>query len=292
MLKVAVLGSTGMLGSTLTRVLEREKLQIIEYNRLGLSVTGNNESIKFAISGKSEIDTRLLRSDFDYMVNCIGLIRQLIDVKNPSDVSSAWALNSEFMIWLDKFSMHSGIQLIQIGTDCVFSGLRGGYLENDKMDPIDLYGTTKRKGESSLRNSMLIRSSIIGRELKSNNSLLSWLISQPQGTHVNGYLNHIWNGVTTLQFSEVVRGVIVTENFVKGIQHLVPKDKVSKMELLQISAENFGRSDLVIHPFYAEKNVDRTLDTQFKDRNIALWKSAGYIEAPSIREMVNMYTHF
>ena len=281
-----------MLGSTLTRVLEEAKFEVTECNRSGISITGNNESIRFDAFENSDSSRDFLFAGFDYVINCIGLIRQLIDEKKPYDVSNAQKLNTELMIWLDEFSKITAIPVIQIGTDCVFSGLRGRYLETDKLDPIDLYGETKSAGESSLEYSMLIRCSIIGREARSSNSLMSWLLSQPQNAQINGFMNHNWNGVTTLQFSEVVRGIIKTENYCKGVQHLVPKDSVSKLELLQILARIFGREDLTIRSFMSESDVNRTLETRFQERNQELWNSAGYSDLPTVYEMVVKYADF
>ena len=281
-----------MLGSTLTRVLEEAKLHVTEFNRQGTSVTGKNNSVRFDATQKFYLGEKTLLSDFDYVINCIGLIKQLINKKNPIDIAAAHALNTNFMIWLDEFSKEFGNPVIQIGTDCVFSGLRGNYYETDDLDPIDLYGRTKSIGEGSSEHSMLIRCSIIGRELGSTNSLLSWLISQPKGAQLNGYNNHFWNGVTTLQFSQVVRGIIETGNFYNGVQHLVPEDTVTKKGLLETLAGSFGREDLTIRSFATTKSIDRTLGTRFQERNLELWKSAGYNEVPTVREMVSKYAHF
>ena len=284
-----------MLGSTLTRVLEEAKFQVIEFNRAGVSVSGNNICVRFDATQKADkvdFGERSFVSNFDYVINCIGLIKQLINDKNPSDISTAHILNTDFMIWLDEISKRFGTPVIQIGTDCVFSGLRGNYDESDYLDPIDIYGRTKSIGEGSLAHSMLIRCSIIGREQRGTNSLLSWLISQPQGAELDGYINHIWNGVTTLQFSQVALGVMSTGNFYNGVQHLVPKDTVSKKHLLEILAESFGRDDLTIRPFATNKSIDRTLVTRFQERNLELWMSAGYDQPPTVQEMISRYVHF
>jgi len=75
---------------------------------------------------------------------------------------------------------------------------------------------------------MLIRYSIIGREVHTGNSLMEWVLKQPLGATINGYTNHIWNGVTTLHFSKIFSGIIETNSFQAGIQYLIPKNIISK----------------------------------------------------------------
>ena len=49
-----------------------------------------------------------------------------------------------------------------MSTDCVFSGSRGVYLEDDIPDAFDLYGVSKRLGEVDYHNAVTLRTSIIG----------------------------------------------------------------------------------------------------------------------------------
>ena len=166
------------------------------------------------------------------------------------------------------------------------------YSENDAFDPIDVYGKTKTLGEVASSQSMILRTSIIGKELNSAFSLLGWVLSQPVGAVVNGYVNHIWNGVTTLHFSKIISGIIKSESFVKGVTHLVPGDGVSKFELIKIIASEFGRSDLEIREFKAENPINRTLITVNPDQNLHMWKEGGYNKPPTIQEMVSQYANW
>jgi dTDP-4-dehydrorhamnose reductase len=181
MTKVAVLGSTGMLGSTLTRVLENQFETIYEFNRTGISVTGKNQARVIEATDSNCIMTGFNGLEFDYIINCIGMIKHVIDENDQNSVNLASKINSEFPINLSIYADRLGIPLIQVGTDCVFSGKSGLYSERDPHEPVDIYGLTKNIGEQSAIDSMLIRCSIVGKELKSRNSLLEWVISQPIG---------------------------------------------------------------------------------------------------------------
>ena len=289
MTKVAILGSTGMLGSTLTSVLENQTETIYEFNRSGISVTGNNKAKAIKVTNADSILNSFKGLEIDYIVNCIGIIKHLIDENDQNSVNLAGKINSEFPANLNIYASRLGIPVIQIGTDCVYSGKSGLYSEKDPHDPIDIYGDTKNAGEQSATNSMIIRCSIVGKELKSNNSLLEWVISQPKGAKVKGYINHLWNGVTTLHFSQIISGIIKSGTYKPGIIHLVPKNIVSKYELINLISSNFGRTDLQISQFEAETPINRSLITINPEQNLQLWSNGGYNKIPTIAEMVSTY---
>lgn len=278
-----------MLGSTLTRYLTPLVDEVVEINRSGTSIVNENRVLTFdAVQGRP-IREYLERERFDLVVNAVGLIKQLINEGNQEDVKIAYLINSDLPRELNAYAKDSSTPIIQIGTDCVYSGLKGNYSEDSEFDCNDLYGLSKVSGEHESKSIMTIRCSIIGHEVKSSVSLMDWFLSQPASTSVNGYYNHIWNGVTTLTFARVIHGIISKNTYSPGTIHLVPKDQVSKFELLQILAETFGRRDIEINEFEAEIAVNRTLATNFPHKNEQLWLNAGYTEVPSIVELIQEY---
>ena len=292
MVKVAILGSTGMLGSTLTRVLEKDFGEVLEVNRTGKSVTGNSKVLILDVLKEYNLYENFMGHEIDYIINATGMIKQVIDEKKKQDIDSARAINFDFPQRLNEYATQTGVRIIQIGTDCVYSGARGFYSEKDKFDPVDVYGKTKLLGEQASAESMIIRSSIIGKEISGAVSLLGWLLSQPTGASINGFKNHIWNGVTTLHFSQIVSGIIKSNSFLKGVQHLAPSDVVSKYELIKILATEFGRSDLEIREHVAENPINRTLTSRNTQRNLLMWETGGYSKIPTVKEMVIEYANW
>ena len=136
---------------------------------------------------------------------------------------------------------------------------------------------------------MVIRCSIIGREIYSSHSLIEWLLAHPKNALINGYTNHVWNGVTVLHFSQVVLGVIENRKFRVGTFHLVPKDSLSKYQLLHIIAREFGRADLKIKTFETEGSINRSLITMDIEENLRLWQNGGYNDIPTILKMISTY---
>ena len=290
MSRVAVLGSTGMLGSVLSRILANEGFEVIEFNRSGISQHFANIAFECDVEKKlKNLLSDLQQTKPDFILNAIGVIRQKINNEDRDSQLSAQRVNVDFPDRLNEFQAQFGIPVIQIGTDCVFSGKKGNYSENDHFDPVDFYGHTKVEGEQKSNLAMTIRTSIVGKEHSSDFSLLSWVLSSAPNSEINGYVNHKWNGVTTLAFSKIVSGVLKENLFESGIVHLVPQDSLSKCELVSEIKSVFGRQDLLVNKFWTEFAVDMTLSTTNTELNGRLWRAGGYNNIPAIKELLLEY---
>ncbi|MGH7238750.1 MAG: sugar nucleotide-binding protein, partial [Candidatus Saccharimonadales bacterium] len=205
---------------------------------------------------------------------------------DAQEVERAVRVNTLFPHLLSKAAEKTGAQIIQIATDCVFSGEKGEYTETDAHDALDVYGKTKSLGEAYFGNIHHIRCSIIGPELKSHLSLMDWFLGQPQNAELNGFSNHQWNGLTTLHYAKLCQGIIKSGINLKHIQHVIPGNIISKANLLKVFAKDFNRGDVKINVVEAPKVIDRTLATNNNELNRAIWKAAGYDKPPTIEQMV------
>jgi dTDP-4-dehydrorhamnose reductase len=106
---------------------------------------------------------------------------------------------------------------------------------------------------------MVIRTSIIGEEIHKNASLIAWAKTQ-KGKSVNGFLNHDWNGVTTLEYAKVCQQVIEKGLYEIGLHHVHSPQSVNKFELLQIISDRF-ELELQINPYETANSCDRTLSS-------------------------------
>jgi dTDP-4-dehydrorhamnose reductase len=287
---VLVLGSTGMLGSTVTKYLSQnvEMHEVFEANRAGISTYSGNKAIVFDAIKQPANALFNKNQNFDFVINCIGLIKQKLTSNLNENVFASIKLNSIFPIDLASASVEFQFKLIQIATDCVYSGSEGKYLESSDRNPTDVYGYTKALGEVVNENLLTLRCSIIGKEVNSSKSLMDWLLSHPRGASIDGYSNHFWNGLTTLHFAKICSGIIQT-NFLSGTFHLIPNDQISKFELLKIVAASFARSDLQITSTEAPKSINRTLATEKMSAILKLWSAAGYQALPDIQFMVEEF---
>jgi dTDP-4-dehydrorhamnose reductase len=287
--KIAILGSTGMIGSGITQGFSHQGFDVTEFNRSGKSVVTSNESHKFEVLEFTRLDHFDIFNEFDYIINLSGVIRHKISQESSSEIENAIKINSIFPRALDHFAEKTNVKIIQIGTDCVFSGHKGSYLESDSFDPTDYYGYTKVLGEAGLRNTMTLRVSVVGVERESNTELLNWVLNHPPKSTIEGYVNHIWNGVTPLHLAKLLIGVINEDLHFKGVQHIVPGNKVSKYQLVKLISGAFNRDDLEILEKTTSVSVDRSLDSQDRTRNANLWSTSGYDAPPKIEDMIAEY---
>ena len=281
MTKVLILGGTGMLGSTVRKLLEKtEGIQSFSTSRYAL-----NGYQEFEV-GTGNIDSILDTYSPEYIINCIGVIKPHIDENSSESIANAIRINSIFPHQLCAEVNSRGIKVIQIATDCVFSGSLGNYNEGSSHDSLDVYGKSKSLGEVDSPNFMNIRVSIVGTEKGRSTSLLEWFLNQSQGATLKGYTNHFWNGVTTYQFAKICLGIISHNSFTSGKHHLVPSDIVTKFELLKFFSSSYERFDLTIEASESSFAIDRTLTTLNKSFNEDLWKMAGYSKVPRVEEMI------
>ena len=275
-MKVVVLGASGMLGSMVLRELAGDD---------SLEVIGTvRESLDAERAGADDI-TRLL-DGAAWAVNAIGVIKPYIRDDDAAAVERAVRVNGLFPHMLARAAEQSGCRVLQIATDCVYAGTIGNYREAAPHDALDVYGKTKSLGEVNSTAVHHLRCSIIGPEPKAHVSLLDWFLGQPEGAGVRGFTNHNWNGVTTLHFARLCRGIIRQALPLPRLLHVVPTGRVSKFEMLQSFARDYDRPDITITPQEAAVVIDRTLATDHDEVNRRVWASAGFEEPPSVPDMI------
>jgi dTDP-4-dehydrorhamnose reductase len=207
----------------------------------------------------------------DVVVNCIGIVKQRDEAKQaiPSIL-----VNALFPHQLADLCQEFDTRLVQISTDCVFSGLRGGYTESDVPDPVDLYGRTKLLGELNRTNCLTLRTSIIGWQLNTFSSLLSWF-SRQRGQRIKGYQQAIYSGFSTRVLASLISDLIETRPDLTGL-YQVASEPISKYDLLVMLRDKLGWSDIEIEPddnFYCDRSL---IGTRF---SVATgWKAPGWDE--------------
>jgi len=297
MKKILVLGGNGMLGSMVVdHIVSKGGFEVhasvrnLNGCRKVIDKVPKVEWHAFDIKRNEDIERELadLLSGKDYAINCIGIIKPYIHDDKPLEVERAIVVNSLFPHILARCAEKTGVHVIQIATDCVYSGLKGDYDETAAHDPPDAYGKTKSLGEVYSDLVHHVRCSIVGPEPMNCLSLLEWFLSQKTGATVKGFVNQYWNGVTTLHFAALLHGIIEKELFkhIGHLVHVVPSYKISKAGLLQEFAKAFNRSDVIINSVSTETAKDLTLATVRSEFNLQIWKSAGYSSPPTIPEMI------
>ena len=178
----------------------------------------------------------------DVVVNCVGVVKQRPEANDPLlSISVNSLLPHQLAAWCRPWEG----RVIHVSTDCVFSGRRGPYREEDEIDATDLYGKTKALGELGPDEGLTLRTSIIGRELAHGASLLEWLLAR-RGTSVRGFTRVLWSGVTTNYLARLLARIVRERPDLAGL-YQVAGEPVSKHELLVRLDAAFG-AGVVIEP--------------------------------------------
>lgn len=207
------------------------------------------------VSRPGALDEALDRARPDVVVNCVGIIKQLAEAKDPVTSISINALHPHL---LARACHARGVRLIHISTDCVFDGLTGHYREDQPTNAADLYGRTKALGEVTGPGALTLRTSIIGRELTGASGLVEWFLSRRGGT-ADGFTRAIFSGVTTAELSDVILRVVEQHPDLEGLYHVsaAPIDKFALLTLLDRAFDAGVR----ITPRDAPV-IDRSLDSR------------------------------
>lgn len=286
---VAILGSSGLLGSALASFFSQTDLDVIEINRGGKASVSGNQVIGFDILHDSPQELIDKLRNVEWIINATGVIKHKIVEASEEAIVSALKVNSIFPGQLEHFASIQKKRVITIGTDCVFKGISGTKTESTSRDATDIYGISKIYGELAMSRTMILRTSFIGVENGTKTELLEWVRNFPENATIEGFENHFWNGVTVLQVGRVVHGIIKNNSFDAGIQHLVPQNAISKFGLINEIQKLFRPKPVPVIRKLTEVTVDRVLATDFIDANLRLWKDAGYARPPSIEEMIREY---
>ena len=266
MCKVLVLGGEGMLGQMVNRRLSKTDRLTVRCTYL------EQKSDPFYFNVEDGLDRlRQILEQYgpvDYMINCIGILSSNIVKQDSKSLRRAVLINALFPHDLAALAQETEERVIQISTDGVFARNAGVCLEDSPRRCDDAYGKTKSLGEVIAPGFLNLRCSIIGPNPMNKQGLLEWFRSQPPGAEVRGYTDHLWNGVTTLQFAELCRQLITQDWFdvVRSeapVHHFCPNQTVSKYELLQLFKVVF-RPDMTVKPVTSQGTpVCRILDTRY-----------------------------
>jgi dTDP-4-dehydrorhamnose reductase len=186
------------------------------------------------------------------IINCVGLVKR----DGAGNPAAEIEINALFPHRLAEAARGAGARLIHFSTDCVFSGRRGRYTEGDPPDEPGLHGRCKALGEVVAPHCLVLRSSVIGRELSCKRSLVEWYLAQR--AVIRGYRRAIYSGFTTREMAHIVDMLLVRQPDLHGVWH-VASAPISKFDLLSGLHHRLGRSDARVEP-WDEFICDRSLD--------------------------------
>jgi dTDP-4-dehydrorhamnose reductase len=273
-MKILILGGSGMLGHRLwlnlsqvhetwvtVRGPETQLPDIPEFPKR--YIRPHVDSLIF-----DELNRALASIQPNLVINCIGLIKQSPLANDPL---SSIKINALLPHQVSLICRAAGMRMIHVSTDCVFSGKKGKYVENDPSDAEDLYGRTKFLGEVAYPHTVTLRTSIIGRELKTRLGLIEWFLSQK--VTIKGFRRALYTGFTTDELSRLILNYVIPRSDLSGVYH-VSSNPISKYDLLMLAKEAFGRNVTILpeDSFISDRSLDSTRFRQLTGYKPPAWQ--------------------
>jgi dTDP-4-dehydrorhamnose reductase len=257
-MKILILGATGLIGNNIFKILSKNNnLEVYGTYRNDKFLSFFNEfekrNLLFFDIDRSNIDDFLNKNRPDIVINLIAITKH---VKEANNFSRVIQVNSMFPHFLAKVCDEYSSKLIQISTDCVFSGLKGSYLESDLPDDSTMYGKSKALGEVTYGNLLTIRTSAIGRELDTKYGLVEWFLSQEKSCL--GYSNAIFSGLTARYLGHIMQKYIFPLKNLSGLFH-ISANPINKFDLLNLLATAYGKDIPIARD--DSLTIDRSLDS-------------------------------
>lgn len=250
--KILILGATGLIGHQVYTYLSSFGC----FKIVGISKKRklNVRDLNLDLKNLEELEKVIFEFEPNYIINCAGV---LISESNRCP-ENAILLNAYLPHFLYKIAEKINAKVIQISTDCVFSGLKGNYNENDVKDGITIYSKTKSLGEIDNSKHLTLRTSVIGPEIdNSGEELFNWFMNQK--SKIDGYELSIWSGVTTLILSKVIKQAIELD--LNGVYNITSNQPISKFELLKI-LNKYRRHKVIINKVKGVDSNKSLIDTR------------------------------
>lgn len=256
-MRVLVLGATGMLGHKVAQRLHAGQFEVYAAARgpipseLGVP---NANLLRLGDAGSEATLAQTIRAVRpDVVVNCVGIIKQ---TRAACDFARVVDINALLPHRLAHLCEEMSSRFVHFSTDCVYSGLAGDYSEKALPDPADLYGRSKLAGEPETEHSLVIRTSIIGRELRGHSGLVEWFLRQ-EGIAA-GFRRAIFSGLPTVTLAELLGTLLSDYPEMRGVWH-VSADPINKYELLLLIQKQFNHNAQLVPT--DTPAIDRSLDS-------------------------------
>lgn len=282
-MRFLVLGCNGMAGHTISLYLKEQGHDVFGFDRA--------ESIYVPSVAGDAHDTAALRKlitegHYDSVINCIGILNQFAE----QNKALASFLNSYFPHFLAEVTSGTETQVIHMSTDCVFSGKRGQYTEDDLPDGETFYDRSKALGELEDGKNITLRNSIVGPDINPRGiGLLNWFMQQ--SGEINGFTKAMWTGQTTLQLAKTME--VAAREKAHGLYNTVPDHSISKYDLLGLFNHYLRGDSITIHPIEGI-NADKSLKRTRYEFNYLIPDYEQMVEdlAKWVKDHKDMYPHY
>ncbi len=170
---------------------------------------------------------------------------------------TAFSANSKAVSSIANAAKKTGSFVVQVSTDYVFDGERGGYSEHDEPRPVNKYGESKLEGEKAVMNELdkemwsIARSSVIygwGRESRPN---AATFVFEKLSRGENIRMARDLFSSPTINSSLSAMLIEIAERKLPGIIHAAGSTRLSRYDFAVGLANAFGLDATLIKPVQA-----------------------------------------
>jgi len=279
----AVVGSSGMFGSDMLKVLETYGTQAKGFNRANLELTDPIESLARELSGS------------EFVVNAVAYTK--VDLAEVNQGPAQFA-NAEVPRKLAEACKLNGSRLIHISTDYVFYGeSKNPYLPSSRTNPKSVYGITKLEGEDAVldfENTQVVRTAwLYGANGPCfPKTIASRLLAGKESSVVDDQFGSPTHTLDLAHFVLALGGYPILERVLHGVS----SGSTSWFEFAQEIAANLGVSgDLVQptsttnYPTPAKRPANSVLEpSEGKGHQIPSWQQAWHSAADLVLEDIKL----
>lgn len=210
MMQVLVTGGNGQLAACIKDVcVDKSELEVTYTSVSDLDITN-----------KQQVDQFFAKHNFDWCINCAAYTA--VD-QAESDIDLARKVNKDGAKHLAEACKAHQVKLIHVSTDFVFDGKSTKlYSEEDKTNPLGIYGLTKREGEQAIAETFgdyfIIRTSWLYSE-HANNFMKTMLRLAESRTELSVVADQIGTPTYATDLAEVMMKIVTENSSDFGLYH-------------------------------------------------------------------------
>jgi len=289
MQKALVVGSTGLLGSRLSKNLSGGYELICTHHK-NPPLSGF-KSIAADLTSFLELERLIGSNNFDLVINCAGLTNVEGCESRPE---AAWQLNATLPYHLSLLTQKYSARFIHISTDHFLSDQNRPRNEQVIMLPINQYGYSKLAGEKFVmqfnESATVIRTNFFGLSTKRSHSLLDFLVSKLLN-------NQKITGFEDVYFSPLGVSALVSliskiaERDFSGLINAAGFETISKFEFARLVASAIGRDRALVSPGSVSSLGGSVPRPNYLALDSTKLTDLLEIELPSIESMLKIELH-
>ena len=243
MKKILVTGAFGQLGTSLCKVLSNKS--ILATGRI-ITSTEKYRCMELDITNQKNVEELI----HNYKPDIIIHLAAMTDVDGcEKDPEIAFDINVKAT---ENLLNNFRGKFIYISTDYVFDGEAGPYSEDDKVNPVSVYGKTKLYGENLIQESdidwVILRSNIIfSYNDRTKASFVNWVVNSLKRKQIITVVNDQWNNPTWTNDLANVISMIIEKN-ISGLYHYGGGDFLNRLEFAKMIASAFSLDRELIKP--------------------------------------------